>query len=120
MILLLFTLIFSQPVFAEDQLVIEVQPLKPQIDVSEFASPHYRVHPFAESGTKVADQKIRNRAIMAAGLQEEVKSFDALDRDVLFMRAQNLSLERLRGDYPHLNSDSLKKLQESVHAEKAE
>jgi hypothetical protein len=45
------------------------------------------------------------------GLEAEIAEMDALDRDLLFIRAKNYAPEKLRGIYPKISAEKLTALQ---------
>lgn len=48
------------------------------------------------------------------GLEEEIAEMDALDRDLLFIRARNYAPEKLRGLYPKVAAAKLTALQKAL------
>lgn len=77
-------------------------------DVSALEQKGVEIHPYG-----VAEK--REFLFEKVALTPSLENFDALDRDVLMMRARSLKFERLKEHYPNLDSTKLKKLQDSLH-----
>ena len=126
LLLLVAGLCLSSPVMAADakteskKPVIEVQQLNSETDLSGFQEPDYRVHKMSETNQSVPTRFERNRAIKVAGLEPVVKEWDEVDRDVLYMRAKNLSMKDLQKDYPKIKSTLLKRLKKAAESKKAQ
>lgn len=67
-----------------------------------------------EPVTTLPKRSHRTFLLEKADLQEEIGSFDELDRDLLVMRARNLSIENLGVQYPALPPEKLLKLKQLV------
>ena len=83
--------------------------MRPDYDVSGLKSPDVEIHSYKKSNGASVNREEREDAIAQAGLKDAVKSWDELDRDVLYLRAQNLPFEKLTAQYPRINKTALKK-----------
>jgi hypothetical protein len=94
---------------------IHVDKLDPDADTRPFEAPGYKVNDrSARQKSEVPLPKERDATFATAGLTRDVKDWDALDRDVLYLRAKNLSLKDLKRRYPKIDPGSLTKLRETV------
>ena len=114
------SLLFCQLAFAQsdaaptDSPKVQIHQMKPDYDVSGLKSPDVEIHPYQEKKNQSAsvNREEREDAIAQAGLKEAVKSWDELDRDVLYLKAQNLPFEKLTSQYPKIDKTALKKFYE--------
>lgn len=96
----------------EEDSEIHIAPLDPEFPAAQMAEPGVKVDSekkdprFRDSLPTFA---VRNRVLDSAGLLVEVSSWDHLDRDLLFIRAKNLSLEKLGSLYPNLPKSKLER-----------
>jgi hypothetical protein len=48
--------------------------------------------------------------LIIAGMEEQTKKWDQVDKDMLALTVQNLSLEEVKSRYPALPADGIKRL----------
>lgn len=94
--------------------VVHVDQLDPEADMRPFDKPGFKVRDRSKGHDEIPQPKNRDAAFKAAGLLKHVKGWDAVDRDVLYLRAKSLSLDDLKARYPKLDADALSKLRETV------
>ena len=77
-----------------------------------------KIHTFEKiSSTKghaVFDTKTRDKWLLESGLQDEIKKFDELDKDLLVKRASAFSLVRLKKSYPTFSATKIELLKKKV------
>jgi hypothetical protein len=61
----------------------------------------------------------RDALLRSAGLHEDVKAWDELDKNLLILRARTSSQEKLERTYSGLSKESLKKLKEKLAQRKS-
>ena len=90
---------------------VQIHQMRPDYDVSSLKSPDVEIHPYnaKKSHGASVNREEREEAITESGLKETVKSWDELDRDVLYLKAQNLPFEKLTAQYPKIDKTVLKK-----------
>ncbi len=57
----------------------------------------------------------RNQSFKEAGLYQQVKDMEGIQKDFLFMKSQESDLKSLSEEYPLLDAEKLRKLQEIVN-----
>lgn len=99
---------------------VHVQQINPNFDVSKMKKPGVEVHTVS-APAKEPLPAIKNReAVFAkAGFTEaELKSMDELDRDMLYLRAQQKPANELEKMYPKLKKEKLFELKILASKEK--
>lgn len=94
---------------------IHVEALETGESLDEFVGPDYEIHQ-PKTDTALPSPLIRDRAFAKAGLAGDVKHWDAVDLDVLFLRAKTSPVSRLIQEYPKLSRTKLKALKKAVGA----
>lgn len=99
--------------------VLQLDPLMP---VGRLRKLGYKVRTLAEIERRdpwsEPDPKLRDRLFASAGLSEATKTWDHLDRDMLFLRAQEQRLDFLTETYPKIPRALLAQLQRKIRREK--
>lgn len=67
---------------------------------------------FEVKKSQLPDRDLREAAFTKAGLTEEIKKMDEIDRDLLFYKAKNSSIEELKKEYPSIDIEKIKKLKQ--------
>jgi hypothetical protein len=111
-----FGLLLGDSVFimAGDGGRVHVYQLQEDVDLSDFNNISYKTHSLLETRSKtefLPDATTRDRAFIKAGIEAKIKSWDTLERDTLYLRAQTMSALDLKKQYPKLSFRSLKQLQ---------
>ena len=88
---------------------IQIHQMRPDYDVSGLKSPDVEIHPYKKNHGASVNREEREDALTESGLEPAVKSWDELDRDVLYLKAQNLPFEKLTSQYPKIDKKALKK-----------
>jgi hypothetical protein len=106
-------LISAMPVNADQPAsqspIYHVQQVDPSFDVNGLAGPGVQVH--SSSKADLPDVQVRNQIIAKAGLEEDVKNWDELDKDLLYVRAKKAETSAdLKKKYPSLPGTKLGKL----------
>jgi hypothetical protein len=100
-------------------IVIQVDPMQP-------------VHAFKDSGYKVISSeefyatnpwtepspRLRDKIFRASGLNNETAQWDHLDRDILFLAAQEMTDDELVQQYPRLPKTKLGEMKKIIRREK--
>lgn len=90
---------------------VHVVPLEPGTPVEGFQNGNYQVH---TSPPKVQQEappvELREKIFAEAGITAHIQKFDALDRDMLFIRAKRYKIEDLMPKYKHIPKAKLEKL----------
>lgn len=111
--LLIFMVMLSIPGFALDEKVI-VQGLDETVDLSGLDQKAYDTRSTIRSPgapqVELPPTTLRDKAFELAGLADDTKSWDELDRDFLYLSAGTSTVEELQKKYPKLPADGLKKL----------
>jgi|GEM_PF-4554802 len=94
----------SAPVYVE----IQGQPVDPSSVPAELRGQIQS--PAAYEGDSIPSPRQRDEILKLAGLEDSVQDLDHLSRDLLFYRAQHLSLSELKNRYPKLSSVGLSRL----------
>jgi hypothetical protein len=68
------------------------------------------VSKFEKKKSQLPERDLREAAFEKAGLAEEIKKMDEVDRDLLFYKAKNNSVEELKKEYPSIDIEKIKKL----------
>ena len=95
--------------------LIHVEQLDPDQDASAFKAPGYEVHVHPAAESELPAPRKRDAAFAAAGLSDAVRTLDAADRDVLYLRARRLTVAELKARYPKFDEAALGKLRDVVH-----
>jgi hypothetical protein len=93
---------------------IQVQMLDPSADSGAFNSPTYDVHAAAAARSALPSPRERDAAFSRAGLEPSLQGWDAVERDVLYLRARSLPQTELLKRYPKLDAAALQKLREAL------
>ena len=67
---------------------------------------------FEVKKSQLPDRDLREASFVKAGLTEEIKKMDEIDRDLLFYKAKNSSIEELKKEYPGIDIEKIKKLKQ--------
>jgi hypothetical protein len=101
-----------------------VQSLDPDLDVSSLAAPGVVVHqakaPKQDAKDLLPSTAARDKAFKKVGLVDELVQWDQLDRDHLYLRAQNLSEEKVFEFYPALPKTKLSALVQLIKSNPSE
>ena len=115
---LLAEALFLSPVFGEQTGPFHVRALDPAFDAQALSGPDVVVD--SETGANENEKrelpslKTRQALIEKAGLQTWTESWDAADRDLLYLRAKNLKTAAFRKRYSKLPRDLLAKFKTLV------
>ena len=113
-------LIFSQLAFAGSDAstaTFHIQQIDKDVPVEQFAGPGITVHKADEKRSDVWSLprvETRDKAFSGAGLSEDLKSWDQLDRDMLFLRARASDPNALASAYPKISKKKLRALADAV------
>lgn len=94
-----------------------IQQIDPNVDINKMAGPNVKLHTIDEltnKSGKLPPVEVRDAAIAHAGLTDDVKAWDELDKDILYLRARNFDCDRLKRSYPKLAPGKLSALQSEI------
>lgn len=101
---------------------VTILQLDPKFPVGRLRKAGYRVRTYAsinrEDPWRDPSVQLRDDLFSRVGLQESTKDWDHLAKDLLFLRAQDQSLERLAGNYPKIPRARLARLQKTIRRAK--
>lgn len=67
---------------------------------------------FERKKSQLPERDLREAAFEKAGLSNEVSKMDEIDRDLLFYKAKNNTVDELKKEYPSIDIEKLKKLKQ--------
>jgi hypothetical protein len=70
------------------------------------------VSKFEKKKSKLVERDLREAAFAKAGLTQEISKMDELDRDLLFYKAKNNTVDELKKEYPSIDIEKIKKLKQ--------
>jgi len=101
---------------------VTILQLDPKFPVGRLRKAGYRVRTYAsinrEDPWRDPSVQLRDDLFSSVGLQKSTKDWDHLAKDLLFLRAQDQSLERLAGNYPKIPRALLARLQKTIRRAK--
>ena len=111
---ILFLMSVAAPTWADDaKPTFHVQQVDKDFPVEQFAAPGIQVHKADEDkpgAWNLPQVEARDKAFSQAGLTDDLKSWDQLDRDMLFLRARESGENGLVETYPKLSKKKLRAL----------
>ena len=98
---------------------IHVQQIDSNTDLSTMQMPGVKVHTLEElNKNDLPSVNNRDSLLETAGLSDEVKNWDQLEKDLLFIRAKGNNPEKkLKEKYPGINVSKLNKLARLVNTQ---
>src|SRR5438067_776847 len=86
---------------------IHVLPLNEHFDANKLAGPGIKIE---KVSSELPSRKARDAVFDRSGIIVQVKKWDELEKDLLFMRGKEMDLVRLIARYPSLPKEKLAKL----------
>lgn len=97
---------------------VTILQVDPRFSVAPLRKAGFRVKTYDQIGHvdpwRDPNAKLRDDVFARAGLQAATRNWDVIDKDMLFLRAQDQPLERLVKNYPGLSRSTLVSLQKTV------
>jgi hypothetical protein len=93
----------NSPVPAE----FNIQQIDPHTSIDSMKGPNVHLHSASEINGSLPSVDTRNEIFKKAGLQNDTKSWDELDKDMLYVAAKSAKLDALKKKYPKINSKKL-------------
>ena len=117
-----FTFLAMQNVLAEEEFKVFVNTFDEDIDTSVIKSPVVKTTVGAGEYTsqleKLPDPVEMEKIFKRAGLSEEVKSFNQMDRDILFMKVAKRDLASVQKSYDQIPGEKLSNLKKIIGEKK--
>ena len=110
---LIASVLFSLPSTSRADDSFHIQQVDKDFPVEQFAGAGITVHKADEEKPgdwNLPQVEVRDKAFSQAGLTDDVKSWDQLDRDMLFLRARASTGDSLAESYPKLSKKKLRAL----------
>ena len=113
---LLFAFLFMPSAYALARMPVKVQALQPELTHKEFGPGvfHGKFEELKSYPSTLPERESRENDLLAAGLLDDLQGWDELDRDLLWLKAQRLSIRELETQYPKILSAKLTQLRRSI------
>lgn len=85
----------------------EVTPLDPDLSYKSFEDAGYRLNKNTLPKNSMSDPRFRDKTIQKYDLERHIQGWDQLDRDMLWMRAENYDLEKYKAIYSKLPEQNI-------------
>ncbi len=101
---------------ADPRAQIHILQMDEDAPVDQLEAPGVRVHRLADPlpPSEMLPPDERNRLIHKLNLEEATADWDALEKNLLFLRAERESIERLRARYSEIPLSTLRALREEI------
>lgn len=94
---------------------IHVIPLHGSKYAKDLEGGGVQVHGQKESNrSELPERQVREKVFAKAGLSEELKSWDEVERDMFWLSARNMRWEDLKAKYPQIPVEKLRRFQGGV------
>lgn len=107
--LIIIMAIFSFSVIADETLKLKGHYFEGDKKDAKFHKDN-EIEKFEQRPSLLPDREVREMAFHKADLMSDIKDLDELDRDLLFYKSKENSLNDLEKEFPKLSPEKLKKL----------